>query len=434
LPLNSQVLLQESLLFLSQEMEKEEYSKSLSNFYLAGINYEKANTAVRSLFAIDGKAYERIARNNSLDNSPGCFIISTCNRTEIYGFAEDASHLVRLLCSETKGNAVEFLSNAYVLNGLEAIKHLFRVGCGLDSQILGDYEVSAQVKHAFHKAQDLNMLDAFTERLLNSTFQVSKRVKTETAISSGTVSVAFAVVQYLREVPDIENKNLLMLGLGKIGRSTCMNLMDYLGLKKITVINRTEEVANTFASEQGISYVPFDHLDVQLREADIVMVATNAPEPTLKVKDIRERNKIILDLSIPRNVSEDIKNIKGIRVIDVDELSRITEQTLEIRKDGIPKADKIIEEEMKEFQEWYKSRKHAIILKAVKEKMERISERAIKNQHKETQANVDDLEALSNTMIQKMLNVLAGKLRDSNGKADFYCRVLSEIFEVATVE
>lgn len=409
-------------------------TKSLANFYLAGISYEKTNTTIRSLFAFDQAAYESLAKQINKDSIPECYILSTCNRTEIYGFASSSEELIHCLCGETKGDAGVFKANAYVKKGEAAVKHLYQVACGLDSQILGDFEIISQVKQTSRTAKALGLLGTFSERLINSVLQVSKQIKNETGLSSGTVSVSFAVVQYLQQLNDIKNKNILLLGTGKIGRNTCKNLVNYLGTKNITLINRTEETAQHFATEQGLSHAPIEALATHLKEADIVLVATNAPTPTLHKKDISTRNKIILDLSIPQNVNADVKNIPGIRVIDVDELSQIQDHTLEARKNAIPKAAAIIEEQMQDFLYWYQMRKHAVILKGMKDRMEKIHRKEIKNQNKETQANIEDLEALSSKVVQKMVNVFASKLRKANGEADNYCQVLGEIFEIPVKE
>ncbi len=406
----------------------------MSNFYLAGISYEKTNTAIRSLFAFDDAAYFSFGRRVHQDDIPECYILSTCNRTEIYGFASAADQLIEALCTQTKGTAKTFRKHAYLLKGEAAVRHLYEVACGLNSQILGDFEIISQVKRAGRMAKKTGLMGTFTERLINSVLQVSKQIKNETALSSGTVSVSFAVVQYLQQIPDIKHKKILLVGTGKIGRNTCKNLLNYLGSKNITLVNRTEESAQRFAREQGLLHAPIEALSAHLKQADIVLVATNAPTPVVRKKDVSTRNKIILDLSIPQNVDPEVRALPGIRVIDVDELSQIQDHTLEKRKSAIPHAAAIIEEQMQDFLYWHRMRKHAVILKGMKEKMEQIHRKEIKNQLKEASVNSEELEALSSRVVQKMVNVFASKLRRANGQADNYCQVLGEIFEIPVKE
>jgi glutamyl-tRNA reductase len=158
----------------------------------------------------------------------GVLATSTCNRTEVYGFAAHPFQLIKLLCEHTHGTVEEFEKVAYVYKNRQAISHMFRVGTGLDSQILGDFEIISQLRIAFAQSKQIGLSNAFTERLVNAVIQASKRIKNETEISSGATSVSFASVQYiLKNVADISNKNILLFGTGKIGRNTCENLIKH---------------------------------------------------------------------------------------------------------------------------------------------------------------------------------------------------------------
>src|SRR5688572_4605924 len=201
-----------------------QHFKTISNFYVAGINYKKSDASVRGQFAICNEQYSRILERAEEQGLDEVFIISTCNRTEIYGFAYCSHQLVELLCTETAGDVDCFKQSAYIKTGEEAIEHLFTVGAGLDSQILGDYEIVGQIKSAVKFAKEQGFVGAFTERLCNCVLQSSKLVKNNTELSGGTVSVSFAAVQYIRQaVADPSSKNILLLGTGKIGRNTCKN-------------------------------------------------------------------------------------------------------------------------------------------------------------------------------------------------------------------
>src|SRR5271165_5809904 len=198
----------------------------ISNFYIAGINYKKTDACTRGLFAINSDQYENILSLAAASNLEALFILSTCNRTEIYGFAEEALQLIELLCTQTTGNKRTFAKLAYIKKGEAAIEHLFNVGAGLDSQILGDYEIIGQLKHAIKFSKDRGFINSFLERLVNCVLQSSKTIKNETALSGGTVSVSFAAVQYIKENVELDaDKKILLIGTGKIGRNTCKNLV-----------------------------------------------------------------------------------------------------------------------------------------------------------------------------------------------------------------
>src|SRR4028119_751563 len=234
---------------------------SISRFFLAGINYKKTEAAIRGQFAINSDQYTNILNIAPSLSLSEFFILSTCNRTEIYGFADNASQLINIVCSQTIGTKETFEQICYVKQGCNAIQHLFEVGAGLESQILGDYEIIGQIKLAVKFARERGFVNAFLERLVNSVIQSTKVVKNQTALSGGTVSVSFAAVQYLKKnVSKIGSKNILLLGVGKIGRNTCRNLVDYLNTKKITLINRSEEKAMELATELGLHYAPISEL------------------------------------------------------------------------------------------------------------------------------------------------------------------------------
>src|SRR5450432_4021979 len=222
----------------------------ISRFFIAGINYKKTDAAIRGQFAVSHDQYEKILALAPAHGLSELFILSTCNRTEIVGFAEDAAQLIALLCTQTAGTMETFWELAYCKNGQGALEHLFGVAAGLDSQILGDYEIVGQLKQAVKFARERGFIGSFLERLVNCVLQSSKVIKNKTALSGGTVSVSFAAVQYIKENVEIAaGKKILLIGTGKIGRNTCKNLVDYLGTTNITLINRSEEKAAELAAE-----------------------------------------------------------------------------------------------------------------------------------------------------------------------------------------
>ncbi|MGN6508810.1 MAG: glutamyl-tRNA reductase [Chitinophaga sp.] len=407
--------------------------KDISNFHIVGINYKKTDAAIRGLFAINQDQYQQLLLAAKAAGMNDLFVLSTCNRTEIYGFAADPKDLGALLCTAADGNPQVFGEMAYHKSGEQAIRHLYHVGTGLDSQILGDYEIIGQIKGAAKFAKAEGCVGTFLERLVNSVLQVSKLIKNETGLSSGTVSVAFAAVRLLEnKVSDIQNKKIVLLGVGKIGRNTCKNMMEYLGVSNITLINRTTAVAEDFAGKHGLQYAPYEQMDDVLKNADIILVATNAPSPTILRTHVEDAApKLIVDLSIPFNVAPDVKELAHVDVVNVDELSKVQDETLQKRLNEVPKAMAIIEEHMEEFLYWFKMRKHAVVLKAVKEKLTEIHAREIKEQKNGAQYKLEDIEAVSSRIIQKMINLMAGKVRREaeSDKGDQYIAMISEIFE-----
>ncbi|MGX5819698.1 glutamyl-tRNA reductase [Chitinophaga lutea] len=405
--------------------------RDISHFHIVGINYKKTDAALRGTFAISQDQHQQLLQTARAAGLNDLFVLSTCNRTEVYGFAPEPGILGSLLCNMTNGDAEVFEDLAYHKSGEHAVKHLYHVGTGLDSQILGDYEIIGQIKNAAKFAKTQGSIGTFLERLVNSVIQVSKLIKNETGLSSGTVSVAFAAVRLLeKKVADVKNKKIVLLGVGKIGRNTCKNMMEYLGVRNITLINRTTAVAEDFAQQHGLQYTPYEEMDAALQEADVILVATNAPQPTvLPHHAAGGRSKLIIDLSIPFNVAAEVNELPNVEVVNVDDLSRVQDETLQMRLNEVPKATAIISEHMEEFLYWFKMRKHAVVLKAVKEKLTEIHAREIREQKNGAHYNLEDIEAVSSRIIQKMINLMAGKVRKETDRGDQYIAMISEIFE-----
>ena len=347
------------------------------------------------------------------------FVLSTCNRTEIYGFAGCSHQLMQLLCSQTEGELSSFQELAYVKSGVDAVQHLFEVAAGLDSQILGDYEIVGQIKNAARFAKEHGYVGAFVERMVNCVLQSSKLIKNNTELSGGTVSVSFAAVQYIRnKVADVSSKHILLVGVGKIGRNTCKNIVDYLGTSNITLVNRTEEKARALASELGLKSASLSELASEIKKADIILVATNSSEPTiLKTHLEGQKEKLIIDLSIPYNVEAAAQELCNVKLVNVDELSRLKDETLKKRLAEVPKAKAIIAEIMSEFIEWNDMRRHAPLLKTAKSKLKEIHSHPVFTNNlcgKETEVR-----------IQRVINDMASQIRLKKQGACHYIEAIN---------
>ena len=398
---------------------------NILNFFAAGINYKKADAATRGQFAINDGLYEAILQLAPSFHINSLFILSTCNRTEIYGFADHPDQLINLLCTQTVGATKTFKSLAYIKKGTAAIEHLFNVGAGLDSQILGDYEIIGQLKKAVKFSKDRGFINCFLERLFNCVLQSSKMIKNETALSGGTVSVSFAAVQYIKGYPDLgADKSILVIGAGKIGRNTCKNLVGYLGTTNITLINRSEEKAAGLAAELNLNYAPIDQLATYIASSAIILVATNSCSPVVLRSQVENKGgKLIVDLSVPNNVETAVRALPGITVVDVDMLSKLKDCTLEKRGLETPKAKKIIAQHQACFMEWYYMRKNAPVLKAIKSKLNEIYNRC-------QCAHIDDGASFIlmpiEDKIQRALNKAAYKMRIQNQQGCHYIEAINE--------
>lgn len=399
--------------------------KQLSDFYVAGINYRKADAALRGQFAVNEDQYLSILSKAKEFGINELFILSTCNRTEIYGFAADAKLLSALLCSETKANIETFYQSAYIKQGKQAVEHLYHVAAGLDSQILGDYEIVGQLKNAAKLAKTHGFIGTALERTLNAVLQTSKAVKNNTQLSGGTVSVSFGAVQYIKQqVQNIKNKKILLVGVGKIGRNTCKNVVDYLQTNNVVLINRTTEKAALLASELGLQFASLEDLAAQVESADVILVATNSSTPIITKQHLENKgDKLIIDLSIPYNVEDQAQHLPNIKLVNVDELARLKDETLAKRTAEIPKAKAIINESVMEIFSWFEMRKHVPVLNAVKIKLNEI----YTSPHYEETAYVT---TCSEKKIQKVLNGMASKMRLQNQRGCYYIEAINEFLAI----
>ena len=403
-----------------------------TTFYCVGLSYKKANAAIRGKFSVNEKTKDKILEEAKEDGIEEMIVISTCNRTEIYGFSEHPFQLIKHLCNNTIGTVEEFQKVAYVRKNREAIDHIFNVGTGLDSQILGDFEIISQLKKSLRTSIRHQLVNTFLERLSNAVIQASRRIKNETNISSGATSVSFASVQYiLKNVQQISNKNILLYGTGKIGRNTCENLVKHTRNEHITLINRTKGKAEKIAGKFNLVVKDYDNLELEINKADILIVATGAQEPTITKEMISSTNELlILDLSIPKNVAEDVAILKNVTLIHLDDLSQITDETLERRKLEVPKAKVIIDNVKEDFTAWLETRKFAPTIKALKSKLEEIQSQEINYQRKK-QHNFNEQQAkiLSDRIIQKITKHFANHLKEDDASSSSI-ELISKVFQL----
>lgn len=405
-----------------------------TTFYSIGLSYKKADADIRGKFSIDAQAKARLLLQAKEEGIESLVVTSTCNRTEIYGFAQHPFQLIKLLCENSQGTVEEFQKVAYVYKNQEAVSHMFRVGTGLDSQILGDFEIISQLKIAFTESKSLGLVNNFLERLINAVIQASKKIKTDTEISTGATSVSYAAVHYIfKNVEDIGTKNILLFGTGKIGRNTCENLIKHSKNEHITLINRTKDKAEKVAGKFNLVVKDYADLQLELQKADVVVVATGAQNPTID-KAILNLKKplLILDLSIPKNVNENVQDLDHVTLVHLDHLSQITDETLENRKQHIPAAEAIIEEIKEEFLTWTKGRKYAPTIHALKAKLNSIKDGELNFQRKKY-SNFDEEQAeiISNRIIQKITNHFANHLKADDTVVDESIDWINKVFQIS---
>ena len=401
-----------------------------ANFAVLSVSFEKADAETRGKFAFFDENIKNFVSEIHNENLGDAFVVSTCNRTEIYTTSQNYLLIAELYCKTIGVSLTEFMQYVNILKHEDALNHLFRVAAGLESQIIGDFEIIGQIKNAYHRfKKEKKNSNPFLERAINSAIQISKRIKNETGISNGAASVSYAAVHYiLKNQRQISDKNILLLGVGEIGQNTVENLVKHVYKPKVKVANRTSDKAEKIAEKYKIPHIEFENLQEELAQTDILIVATGAQHPIInKTHFPNGKETLVIDLSIPNNVEKNITENTNVSLVDVDQLSLHISETMVQRQKEIPKAEAIIKEMTKDFLEWEKKRKLAPNIhhfKAVLKNMERNEMHNIHKKHHYVE--VEDMK-LSDKMIQKITNRFAKYIIDNPWKAEEISKLMHEI-------
>lgn len=351
------------------------HANFLENLFATGINHKNADIKIRTDFHLADEQKESFLRVCGENNFTDVILMATCNRTEIYGVgnifaAQD------ILCEITETDRKIFFQSKFEKKDHEALRHIFSVSSGLESQILGDYEISGQFNNACKTSKKINLLGSFLERLANTALEASKKIKTQTELSSGTVSFSYAAIEILRERFGNEAINILLVGTGKFGTIVAKNLKSYLPKANISVSNRTDEKAKRLADENGFTHVPFEEVRRVARNYEVILACAAVKEYIIQPYFFKNhKTKLILDLSLPMAVNPSVSSDSNIALLGIDDVSKILNNTLEKRKTYLSEAHKIIDAYIGEFLEWNKVFQHRDKIRHVKEALVKLSSR-----------------------------------------------------------
>ncbi len=382
-----------------------------------GISHNTAPVEVREKVALSEDeqmiAIKHITGNTDAD---GCILLSTCNRTEIYVSGPNVNTTIDQIApwlNELK-NCVEYTDRniTYQIHGSEAAEHFCKVIAGMDSLILGEQQITGQVKDSYDMTHGLKGTDALINKLFNFGMQAKKKVHNETFLSDGTVSVSFAGVELARKIfSDLSDKKILLIGAGKTAELAAYHFQEN-GVKHINVANRTMENATELAKKLHGKAYQLDNLARVLEETDIVISATSSETYVVTADIIRPISKMrhhrplfLIDLAIPRDIDPEIEKIDGVFLYNLDDLQDIVKSNLEKRKKEIPKAMKIIQEYVDEFQQWVSMNSMNNVVGMLKSKLdvlrmnelERLKSKLPQNGYK------SEIENLTESIINKVV-------------------------------
>jgi glutamyl-tRNA reductase len=404
----------------------------IRQLFVTGINYRKSDIAMRGRFAVLPSAQGALLADARRSGIRELFVLSTCNRTELYALGDDPLAGIALLCRHSEGQPGEFNGQGYLKTGFDAAQHLMEVTAGLDSQILGDYEIVSQVRHAVAASREMGMMGGLLDRLVNHALQASKQIKNQTSLREGTVSVSFAAVQYIREhIPAAGDRKILLAGTGKIGKATARHLVDYLGASRLTLINRTDSKATELAAELELNSAPHAAMTAELRSAEVILLATSDTRPVVTPATLDGGHRQwIIDLSVPSAVSPEVRELPGVTVVGIDEISRMRDDSLRRRQEDVPAALAIIREQMSAFGEWLDMRQNLPVIHAVREKLNSLREAGI---HETVTTHAHDHPNMGGEeRIQKVINGMALRMRNRHQPGCHFIEAIREYVTPAT--
>jgi glutamyl-tRNA reductase len=417
-------------------MNKEIYS-STNNWFSVGISYKKSDAKTRESFSISLDNQAQLILEAKEKGCEGIFLISTCNRTELYAFTSCPEVLFNLLVTHSNGTYDLLKQNAFVYQGNEAITHLFKVGSGLDSQIIGDFEIIGQIKKSFELSVKHEAHNTFTDRIYRAVVQTSRKIKSETSLSTGATSVAFAGVHYIKtHFPNIETKKITLFGTGQLGKNTCENLVKHMPFQEVTLINRDQKKAEMLSKKFHFNVKAQEELVNEIGQTDILFVSTGAGGYTITPEHITTNKPLlVLDLSMPRNVDPAVGSLPNVDLLHMDELSHMINDNIAQRSAQLPVAEKIMDSYIAEFNEWVGSRKMVPTLKALNHKLKAYKDNELQKMVKDLAITDEEtVQAITDKVVQKLTSNFAGYLRENSENFEQDLHFIHQVFKLDQVQ
>lgn len=404
---------------------------------LAGVNHKKTPIEVREKLAYPKEHLDEVIRNlSSRDGILECMVLSTCNRVEIItittGNNPDHSFFLDFLKTTHPSLAqVNIAPYLYHLTGEEAVRHFFEVTSSLDSMVVGEPQITGQVKEAFERAKTLGYTGLFLNQLFQRAISTSKRVRTETAISHLPVSISYAACQLARKIfQTMDDKNVLLLGGGDMAQLTARH-MKKMGVRSLTLMTRDSHKGMALASEYEATYRPFHEIEDALADSDMIVCSTGA-EHYLVTTEIAERSlakrgrrsMFMIDIAVPRNIDPEVARLGNLFLYNVDDLKAVVESNQKEREFEAHAAGAIISEELQSFARWQENRSSVPLIQALKNHTEKIRQSEIER-FQGTLASLppearEKIEILTKSLLNKILHPAYQTIRHSPGSEEIW--------------
>lgn len=406
---------------------------------LVGLSHKTAPIAMREKLTFPaGRQAEALSMLTSDEIISEAVILSTCNRTEVYVVAGDneagVDAVIGFLADYHDLDRHDLVRYLYIVKGDAVIRHLFRVVASLDSMVIGEAQILGQVKEAYEHAFNAGSTSRAFNRLFRQSFEVGKRVRTETEIGENAVSISYAAVELAKKVfESLEGRTILVLGAGKMSELTSKHLVSN-GVQSVLVANRTYERAVELAEKFNGEPIAYESLYDRMRDADIVISSTAATEYVVTKSEVAGvmrgrggRPLFLIDIAVPRDIDPAVNDLSNVFVYDIDDLNGVVESNLEERMHEARRAEVIIDEEIAEFARWRESLEVVPTVAAIRAKAEVIRqsemEKALKRLGGLSEKELQTIDALTCAIVNKMLHGPTARLKQAAESTDGYVYV-----------
>lgn len=408
-----------------------------------GTNHRQAPVEFRERLAIPPEEQEGFLSETRRLLDQDCFLVSTCNRTEIYamGGAVQNHTLWDVLQTHCSIDPTIDSRNFYEYRGRAAVQQLFRVAAGIDSLMLGEPQILEQVKEAHKISLKANTAGVVGERLLASAIRCGKRARSETNISKGAISVAYAAVSLAHKIfSDLAPRTALVLGAGETGALVARNLREH-GVGRLLILNRTLERARDIATPLRAEPLALSELAAHITHSDIVICATGAPQPLIDKSMVRDamkhrhgRSMLIVDIGVPRNVATEVSHLDNVFLNNVDGLQAMIDKNIEQRRYEVPKVEAIIEEEVDRFLSWHSGLQVGPVIRELQKSLAHLREQEIDRLGKLTPEQQQVAEQVTHGIIKKLLHRPMSLLREASNQGESGLRRIQTIRDIFGLE
>ncbi len=409
---------------------------------VVGLNHRTAPLDVRERVAFDdAEVQAALARARNEQVLSEAILLSTCNRTEFYGLSTDngaAEMYIRgLIAAAKQVDLTAHPGYAYTLTKLESVRHLLRVAAGLDSLVLGESQILGQVRRAHELALESGACGLTMNRLLQSAILVGRRVRNETTLGAGAVSVASAAAELAGKIfEDLSARSVLLIGVGEMGTLTARHMVER-GVRKLTIANRTFSKAEVLARELGGTAVPLDRLSSALASADIAISSTGATTPIVARSAMQSivgkragKPIFIIDIAVPRDFEASIGELDGVFLHDIDDMNLLVDRNLVKRRAEIPKAETIVEHEVEAFIAWRGSLAATPIIKRLRERVEELRSQEVERHRKRfCAADREQVDRLTESLVNKILHPVMSRVREWSDEGDLGALRIDTLYE-----